>query len=155
MKRTAPLIALMLAGCDLSMTKQDRHETQGSSSLWPAGPTTAPADGAVAQDQPARDAALTQPPALSVALLQRGRERYTIYCAPCHGADGAGRGPIVRRGFPQPARFGDARGDPATARHIVDVTTNGYGAMYGFDDRIEPADRWAIAAYVRVLAGTS
>ncbi len=83
--------------------------------------------------------------------LARGRERFNIYCAVCHGATGDGNGMIVQRGFPQPPSFHDQRLRDAPAGHFVDVITNGYGVMYSYASRVAPEDRWAIAAYIRAL----
>jgi mono/diheme cytochrome c family protein len=143
------LLLLSLSGCDLSMTKQARHDPQGGATLWPGGPAAsdaAPA-GSIAQDQPARDAAASTPPHLDAALMARGQEQYRIFCTPCHVEDGRGMGRVVQRGFPAPPPFG-AQDNP---KHIVDAITHGYGVMYPFADRIEPSDRWAIAAYIEAL----
>ena len=158
--------ALALSACDLSMTKQAKHEARSSPTLWPDGAeATASPDGTIAQDDPeltvprppdveddpARAAAFVGPPPVTPALLARGQERYGIFCAPCHGADGRGNGMIVQRGFPPPPSYLEPRLVAAPPAHIVDVVTNGYGLMYGFAERVEPADRWAIAAYVKAL----
>ncbi|WP_231639205.1 c-type cytochrome [Sphingomonas profundi] len=146
------LLPLLVGGCDLSMKDQAKGTAQGSDLLWPGGPPRqAPPAGTIAMDQPARDAALATPPPLTAALIDRGEERYGIYCAVCHGAGGAGDGTVVRRGFPPPPSFHARRLVAAPARHIVDVITNGHGIMYSYADRVEPADRWAIAAYVKAL----
>jgi mono/diheme cytochrome c family protein len=84
-------------------------------------------------------------------LLQRGRERFNIYCAVCHGASGEGHGEIVQRGFPAPPTFHSDRLRNAPVGHFYDVITNGYGVMYSYASRVEPDDRWAIAAYIRAL----
>ncbi len=84
-------------------------------------------------------------------LLQRGRERYNIYCSPCHSKLGDGRGMIVQRGFPPPPSFHDQRLLDAPAGHFFNVISNGYGAMYSYASRIPPDDRWAIVAYIRAL----
>jgi mono/diheme cytochrome c family protein len=148
--RILPLLSLLsLVGCDLSMTKQERHQAQGGATLWAGGPSAsdgAPA-GTVAQDQPARDAAINAPPPVTAALLARGEDRYRIFCTPCHAENGDGNGRVVQRGFPHPPAF-DARDNP---RRTVQAITNGYGLMYPFADRIDPADRWAVAAYVEAL----
>lgn len=152
MRRAALILLVALGGCDLSMTRQARHEAQSSPTLWPDGPDAAPAPAqTVAQDQPQRDAAFANPPHVTPALLVRGRERFTIYCAPCHGAGGEGDGIIVQRGFPRPPSYMTARLIAAPPAHVVDVITHGYGIMYDFAERVEPADRWAIAAYVKAL----
>lgn len=84
-------------------------------------------------------------------VLQRGKERYEIYCAPCHGRTGAGDGMIVRRGFSQPPTYHQERLRKAPVGHYFDVITNGYGAMYPYADKVSPEDRWAITAYIRAL----
>jgi mono/diheme cytochrome c family protein len=148
--RTAWLVLLLpLAGCDLSMTKQDRRDAQGGATLWQNGPAAsddAPL-GTVAQDQPTRDAALASPPDVTAALLVRGQDRYHIFCSECHAEDGGGVGRVVQRGFPRPPAFGPQDNPHRT----VVAITNGYGLMYPFADRIDPHDRWAIAAYVEAL----
>lgn len=90
-------------------------------------------------------------PAVTLALLERGQERYRIYCAPCHSELGDGRGMIVQRGFPPPPSYDIERLREAPPQHFYDVITRGYGAMYSFAERVAPADRWAIAAYIRAL----
>jgi mono/diheme cytochrome c family protein len=85
------------------------------------------------------------------ALLERGRERYNIYCAPCHSRAGDGRGMIVQRGFPPPPSFHDQRLLDAPAGHFFNVISNGYGAMYSYAARVPVDDRWAIVAYIRAL----
>jgi mono/diheme cytochrome c family protein len=84
-------------------------------------------------------------------VLERGRERYNIYCTPCHGYTGEGRGMIVQRGFPQPPSYHTDRLRQAPVGHLYDVISNGYGAMYSYAARISPEDRWAIVAYIRAL----
>jgi mono/diheme cytochrome c family protein len=95
--------------------------------------------------------AATFPMPVTRATLSRGRERYDIYCAVCHGATGDGNGMIVQRGFPRPPSFEEPRLRAAPAGHFIDVITNGYGAMYSYASRVAPEDRWAIAAYIRAL----
>lgn len=153
MKRLLLLLGLLAtAGCDLSMTHQPGERDQASDQRWPGGPPRqAPPEGTVAADQPARTAAMATPPPLSPALLDRGEERFGIYCSMCHGARGNGDGTVVRRGFPPPPNFHEARLVAAPPAYIVDVITHGHGVMYSYADRVEPADRWAIAAYVKAL----
>jgi mono/diheme cytochrome c family protein len=86
-----------------------------------------------------------------MALLRRGRERYDIFCSPCHSVQGDGDGIVVRRGFPHPPGYAEPVLLSAPDGHFYDVITNGYGVMFGYGDRIPPADRWAIVAYVRAL----
>jgi hypothetical protein len=84
-------------------------------------------------------------------VLERGKERYEIYCSPCHGLRGDGDGMVVRRGFAKPPTYHQARLREAPVGHYFDVITNGFGAMYPYASRIEPEDRWAIVAYIRAL----
>jgi hypothetical protein len=84
-------------------------------------------------------------------VLLRGRERFNIFCTPCHGYTGSGNGMIVRRGFTPPPSYHIQRLKDAPVGHFFDVMTNGYGAMYSYAARVSVADRWAIAAYIRVL----
>lgn len=84
-------------------------------------------------------------------VLERGRERYDIYCTPCHDHVGDGQGMIVQRGFPPPPSYHIDRLRQAPVGHFVNVITNGYGTMYSYASRISPSDRWAIAAYIRAL----
>jgi mono/diheme cytochrome c family protein len=88
---------------------------------------------------------------LTPELLARGRERYEIHCAVCHGLTGEGNGEIVKRGFPAPPTYHVDRLRNAPIGHFYDVITNGYGVMYPYATRVAPADRWAIAAYIRAL----
>lgn len=93
----------------------------------------------------------TLPVPLTKELLDRGQQRYTIYCSPCHGLTGDGNGMIVQRGFTKPPSYHTDRLRNAPIGHFFDVITHGYGVMYSYNDRVTPADRWAIAAYIRAL----
>jgi mono/diheme cytochrome c family protein len=90
-------------------------------------------------------------PQVTPALLRRGQERYNIYCSPCHSPAGDGDGPVVRRGFPAPPSYHSERLRTAPDRHFYDVITHGHGVMVPYADRVAPADRWAIVAYIRAL----
>lgn len=152
MRAVALVLLALLAGCDLSMRHQARGDPQEQATLWPGGPARqAPPAGTIATDDPARIAALQTPPPMTPALLDRGEARYGIYCAICHGARGDGDGTVVKRGFPAPPSYRTPRLLGASPAYIVDVITNGHGVMYSYADRVEPADRWAIAAYVKAL----
>jgi len=85
------------------------------------------------------------------ALLERGQERYRIFCVPCHAESGDGRGMIVRRGFNPPPPYYSEELRQQPIGHFFDVMTRGYGTMYSYATRVPPRDRWAIAAYIRVL----
>jgi len=91
------------------------------------------------------------PIAVTKAMLERGHERFNIYCSPCHNRIGDGRGMIVKRGFPHPPDYALVRLRNAPVGHFYDVITNGYGVMYSYAARVEQEDRWAVAAYIRAL----
>lgn len=150
-----------VAGCD-----NMKHQ----SSLRPMDPTDRLPRGTAAQSPPDHTVAhgrlpagafttgrkdgqlvATAPIAVSPALLARGRERFDIYCAVCHGRDGYGTGIVVRRGFPPPPSFHGERLRAAPIGHFFDVITHGHGVMYSYADRIDVHDRWAIALYIRAL----
>ena len=84
-------------------------------------------------------------------LLARGRERFDIFCAPCHGRTGLGDGMIVRRGYRRPPSIHDDRLRNVAVGHFIDVMANGFGAMPDYSDQVSARDRWAIAAYIRAL----
>jgi mono/diheme cytochrome c family protein len=85
------------------------------------------------------------------AVIARGRERFEINCVACHGRTGEGDGIVVQRGFSHPPSYFSQSLLDAPDSHLFDVITNGKGAMFSFDDRITPDDRWAIVAYIRTL----
>lgn len=91
------------------------------------------------------------PVPVTKGLIDRGQERYNIYCIVCHGPTGNGDGMIVRRGFVRPPTYHDDRLRNAPVGHFYDVITNGWGRMNGYAEKIQPADRWAIVAYIRAL----
>lgn len=93
----------------------------------------------------------TFPAPVTRAQLERGRERFEIYCAVCHGRTGEANGMIVQRGFPTPPSLHIDRLREMPVGHFFDVITNGFGLMYSYAARVEPSDRWAIAAYIRAL----
>jgi mono/diheme cytochrome c family protein len=84
-------------------------------------------------------------------LLDRGRERFNIYCAMCHDQAGTGEGIVVRRGFATPPSFHETRLRQAKPGYIFNVITNGFGAMPDYSSQIKGRDRWAIVAYVKAL----
>ncbi|OFV85561.1 MAG: quinol:cytochrome C oxidoreductase [Acidobacteria bacterium RIFCSPHIGHO2_02_FULL_67_57] len=93
----------------------------------------------------------TFPFPVSREVLERGHERYNIFCAPCHDRVGNGNGMVVRRGFRAPPSFHIDRLRAAPAGHYFDVITNGFGAMPDYAAQIPAHDRWAIIAYIRAL----
>jgi mono/diheme cytochrome c family protein len=136
---------MALCGCDKMANQPKRLPYElpyGATAEWPMLPPP---------HTIARDDVPVPMPAVTLALLQRGQQRFDIYCAPCHSRVGDGNGIIVQRGFPHPPSYFIARLRDAPNQHIYDVITNGYGAMYSYADRVAPADRWAIVAYIRAL----
>lgn len=95
--------------------------------------------------------ARTFPFAITKEVLERGRERFNIYCSPCHGHLGDGNGMVVQRGFRRPPSYHTDRLREAAPGYFFDVITNGFGTMFDYADRIVPEDRWAIVAYIRAL----
>lgn len=145
MRWALPLLLIAaLGGCD-DMTFQPKKNAYRDSRVGP-GPIPA---GLV--DKNARP---VPPPPVTLALLQRGQERFRIYCTECHSELGDGNGMVVQRGFPAPPSYHIDRLRQAPTQHFYDVITNGYGVMYSFAYRVQPADRWAIAAYIRALQRT-
>lgn len=140
-----------LAGCDnmANQPKLNPYELPyGADIKWPVRPPP----HTIARDDSRQP---PSPPPVTMALLERGRQRFDINCSPCHGRTGEGNGMIVQRGFPRPPSYFSERLRNASDRHFYDVITHGYGAMYSYADRVEPADRWAIVAYIRALQASA
>ena len=91
------------------------------------------------------------PMPMTRTLLKRGQERFKIYCTPCHGQVGEGRGMVVRRGYKQPVSYHEERLRQVPIGYFFDVMTNGFAVMPSYAAQIPPEDRWAIAAYIRAL----
>ena len=166
-------VALALAGCERTMKDmyvQPKLGPDAASPLFADGKGSRPpppgsvpvamgdlaktSSGRQGRDELAQRAianAAATPPAITEELLRRGRGRYDIDCAPCHSIVGDGDGMVVRRGFPRPPTFHQARLRDTPDRHLFDVVTQGYGVMAPFADRLTPQDRWAVVAYVRAL----
>ena len=156
-------LALLLAGCRLDMHLQPKYLPYEPTDFFADGRSERqPVPGTIARGQLRLDElfytgrengveANRFPFPITRADLERGRERYDVYCTPCHDYTGSGRGMIVQRGFPQPPSYHITRLREMPVGHFFQVMTNGFGAMYSYAARIEPADRWRIAAYIRVL----
>jgi len=91
------------------------------------------------------------PVKVTPALLARGQEQFQVFCSPCHGRTGRGDGMIVQRGFKAPSSYHVDRLRAMPVGYFYDVITNGFGAMADYSAQVPPADRWAIAAYIRTL----
>ncbi len=156
-------VALLFAGCRYDMQVQPRFnplaESDFYSDLRSARP---PVEGAVARGQLHEDAYFYtgkigsnpgdyMPFPATQDVLARGRERFNIYCAPCHSRMGDGNGVIVQRGFRRPPSYHIERLRKAPLGYFFDVMTNGFGAMPDYASQIPPHDRWCIVAYIRAL----
>ena len=148
------LLALSACNQNLTMSDQRKLDEYERASVFRNGKVLqSPAPGSVSREQDLRSVFAEKPP-MTLALVKRGRERFNIFCSECHGPGGDADGVVVQRGFPKPPSFHEARLVNAPDEHFVDVITNGYGVMYSYADRVPPADRWAIAAYIRALQRT-
>jgi hypothetical protein len=152
-----------LTGCT-AMENQPRYQPLQGSAFFPDGRSARPLPpgtipyGSLEESDPYYTAIDEEgmlieriPVDLTIELLEWGRERYDIFCSPCHGLDGYGQGMIVQRGFPAPQSFHIDRLRQAPDGYFYDVITNGFGRMYAYDYRVPPDDRWAITAYIRAL----
>ena len=176
---TWAVIALFLAGlagCEQKMADQPRYDPLEPSRLFSDGMSARPViAGTVARGELPSDSpdltgmveSIAEPPEgppsldrsadylnefplpVTAALVAGGRLRYGIYCAPCHGADGTGTGPVVEFGYPKAQSFRTDRLRQAPVGYLFDVVTRGYQDMPAFGNRIDSRDRWAIIAYIR------
>jgi mono/diheme cytochrome c family protein len=144
--------ALAVAGCRQDMEDQPRYDPLAASNQFADGMSArTPVTGTVTRDTDLSPAPQRIPYPITMELLQRGQQRFDIFCSPCHGRTGDGNGMIVLRGFPAPPTYHQEPLRKASDRHFYDVITNGYGAMYSYAARVPPQDRWAIVAYIRAL----
>jgi mono/diheme cytochrome c family protein len=158
----AACCALAISGCDYSlrqdMANQPYNRPLSPSDFFTDGRSERPllentvAHGAVGNDvyNVAKDYA-GYPLPVNEKLLQRGQERYKIFCSPCHGLQGDGNGMAAVRGMKHPPSYHIDRLRQAPNGYFYDVVSNGFGVMYSYSERIPPSDRWAIIAYVRAL----
>ncbi len=158
------LASLAAAGCRQGLFNQQRLRPLRPSGLWDNRSSARPLPaGTVPRGFPREDRAyyagqgpdgkfVTEIPVkVTKELLLRGQERYNIFCSPCHGRTGDGVGMIVQRGFKRPASYHVERLRNERIGYFFDVMTNGFGQMSSYAAQVAVADRWAIAAYVRVL----
>jgi mono/diheme cytochrome c family protein len=153
----------LIAGCRQDMHDTPRYEVYEANPNYPDGrasrnlPTGTVARGQLRDDEhfytgKVAGVFVTEFPfAVGAADLQRGQERYTAYCTPCHGQTGDGKGMVVQRGLRQAATYHQDRLRSAAPGYFYDVITNGFGAMQGYAEQVPQRDRWLIAAYVRAL----
>src|SRR6185436_14824196 len=142
------------SGCRQKMANQPRYDPLESSDFFTDGMSARPrVPGTVARGElnTLPEVADGYPIAISHAVLDRGEQRYNIYCAPCHGRLGDGAGMIPSRGYRRPPSFHTDTLRNATTGHYFDVITNGFGAMPSYAVQVPVKDRWAIIAYIRAL----
>jgi len=158
----AALCALSFAGCNNTlrqdMANQPRQNPLSPSDFFADGRSERPVventvvRGSIQDDSllvPKESNAFPLP--LTAELLQRGEQRYGIYCTPCHGIQGDGMGMVAMRGMKHPPSYHEERLRNEPNGYLYDVITNGFGAMYGYSAQISTRDRWAIVAYLRAL----
>lgn len=157
------LLAIAAAGCRQDMHDQPKYTAYERSEFFADQRSARPVvEGTIAQGHLNGDDLLHAgrvggqpatmfPFAVDEPLMRRGRERYDIFCSPCHGLTGEGDGMVVQRGYRRPPSFHVDRLRQAPPGHLYDVITNGFGAMPDYAAQIPVRDRWAIAAYMRAL----
>jgi mono/diheme cytochrome c family protein len=155
--------ACLAVGCHDDMYNQPRYEPLEESDFFDDGRASRPLPpGTVSFQAPFPADAMQSgivdgqlvdslPVNVDRRLLERGRERFDIYCSVCHARTGEGDGMIVERGFRRPPTFHSDRLRGVPIGHFFDVMTNGFGAMPSYASQVAVDDRWAIAAYVRTL----
>jgi mono/diheme cytochrome c family protein len=159
----AVLALVLVSGCRQDMHNQPKYKPLRGSTFFANGSSARPIiEGTVARGTLQSDeafftgknggTAVTELPfPVDASVLDRGEERYNIYCAPCHDRTGGGRGMIVQRGYRQPPSLHVERLRTVQVGYFFDVITNGFGAMPDYRAQITPRDRWAVIAYIRAL----
>ena len=159
----AALTLLAAAGCRQDMHDQPKYRPLRASSFYEDASSARPlVEGTIARGTLQTDAAFFTgksgalfvnelPFQVTQEALDRGQERFNIFCTPCHDATGSGNGLVVQRGYPQPPSFHQDRLRKIEAGYFFDVITNGFGRMPDYRTQISPSDRWSIVAYIRAL----
>lgn len=157
------LALIVLAGCRQDMHDQPKFKPLAMNNFYPDQRSARPLiEGTVAREDERADqyyytGKLNGQPGtefpfpVTREVLERGQERYNIYCSPCHSRIGDGNGMIVQRGFKRPPSYHTDRLRKMPIGHFFDVMTNGFGAMSEYKSQVSVYDRWAIAAYIRAL----
>jgi mono/diheme cytochrome c family protein len=152
---------MLVGGCDRlrqDMGSQPKNKALSASEFFQDGRSERPlventvARGSILEDdlyEPKESNAF--PLAVDLTLLERGEQRYQIFCSPCHGLQGDGNGMVAMRGMKHPPSYHQARLRQVPNGYLFDVITNGFGIMMGYSAQIPPRDRWAIVAYLRAL----
>jgi cytochrome c553 len=157
---------IALGGCRLDMHIQPKYRGYEPSNFFHDGHSEQqPVPGTVAQGELRTDTLMYAglldgkeanvfPFPITRKDLERGQQRFDIYCTPCHDFTGSGHGMVVQRGFPAPPSYYEKKLMDAPVGHFFRVMTYGYGTMYSYADRLSTKDRWRIAAYIRALQMT-
>jgi len=156
------VLALALASCGgtlrQDMANQPRQNPLSPAEFFPDDRSARPIldntvmRGALEEDSlfiPKESNAFPLP--LTQELLERGEDRYKIFCSPCHGLQGDGMGMVTLRGMKHPPSYHQERLRNVPVGYLFDVITNGFGAMNGYSAQLAPRDRWAVVAYLRAL----
>ncbi len=156
-------VVMLLTGCRQDMHDQPKYKPLAESGFFADGRSERPpvedtvARGQLHEDELLYFGRVDKAPAkvfpfpVTREVLERGKERFDIFCSPCHSRVGDGRGMVTQRGLRGPPSFHIARLREAPPGHFFDVVTNGFGAMSSYASRIPVTDRWAIIAYIRAL----
>jgi len=156
-------LLVFASGCRQDMHDQPKYQAYGANGFFDDGrDMRPPLPGTIARGHLDADPlffagkvdgqpATALPMPITQQLLDRGQERYDIYCSPCHDRTGSGEGMIVQRGYRKPTSFHDPRLRSAPVGYFFDVASNGFGVMPAYKAQIPTADRWAITAYIRAL----
>ena len=156
-------LLVAVAGCRQDMHDQPKYRGLRGSDFFADGQGARPLvantvarghlndDALLATGKEGQNDATEFPFPVTEQVMARGRERFDIYCSPCHGRTGEGNGMVVRRGFRRPPSYAEDRLRDAPIGHFYDVITNGFGAMPDYQTQIPVNDRWAIVAYVKAL----
>lgn len=157
-------LALLAVGCNRQdMRDQSRYEPLESSDFFKDGLASRQmVENTVARGHLRVDTHMFEgkidgkyaeelPMPMTQAVLDRGQQRYNIYCTPCHDAVGTGQGMVVQRGYTRPRSYHDAELRDKPLGYYYEVIGKGFGRMPDYAAQIKPADRWAIAAYIRAL----
>lgn len=159
----ACLSVFSLAGCRQDMHNQPKFDQQRGTSFYADGRSVRPqVQNSVARGQLDASSYLMtgfdggkegdgMPMPVDLALLQRGQERYNIYCSACHSRVGNGGGIVVQRGYRPAGNFHTDRLRAAPLGHFYNVISNGYGSMPDYSAQLTVAERWAVVAYIRAL----
>jgi mono/diheme cytochrome c family protein len=157
------LQSAFLTGCRQRMAVQPRYDPLEPSDFFADHMSARPRiEGTVARGEAAMTGPLVTgkmngvdvdgyPFPITAAVMNRGQERYNIYCSPCHGRLGDGNGMIPSRGYRRPPSYHTEALRTAKTGHFFDVMTNGFGAMPSYAPQVPVQDRWAIIAYIRAL----